>query len=160
MINLARAHTTVKNYDSAITYYEKVMALNPNIFATNFNLGTLYFKKGREKDAIRLLQTAAILGPYIPEVHGLLGEIYLQKKQIDLAQFHLKRAVEIKPNYAIAMKNLGIINYFHLKKYKKAVVYFSRSLSINPNQTDADNIRLLINQFKNSIKSTKKGQAE
>ena len=151
MINLARAYTTVQNYDSAITYYEKVMALNPNIFATNFNLGNLYLKKGREKDAIRLLQTAAILGPYIPEVHGLLGEIYLQKKQIDLAQFHLKRAVEIKPNYAIAMKNLGIISYFYLKKYKKAIVYFSRSLSINPNQTDADNIRLLINQLKNSI---------
>ena len=146
MINLARAHTTVGTYDLAVYYYEKVMDLNPNIFAVNFNLGNLYLKRGREEDALRLFQTAVILAPNIPEVHGLLGEIYLQKKKIKLAEFHLKRAVEIRPNYALAMRNLGIVNYFHLKNPKKAAIYFSRSLSIDPNQDDADNIRILINQ--------------
>jgi len=148
MINLARAHTTVGTFDLAVDYYEKVMALNPNIFATNFNLGNLYLKNGREKDALDLLKTAALLGPKIPEVHGLLGEIYLQKKQIKLAESHLKQAVEIKPNYASAMRNLGIIYYFHLRKPKEASVYFSRSLSIDPLQAEADNIRILINQTK------------
>ena len=146
MINLARAHTKVGSFDLAVDYYEKVMDQNPNIFATNFNLGNLYLKRGREKDALHLFKTAAILAPHIPEVHGLLGEIYLQKKHIKLAEFHLKRAVEIKPNYATAMRNLGIINYFHLKKLKEAAVYFARSLSIDPNQDDADNIRALINE--------------
>jgi len=148
MINLARAHTTIGNFDIAVDYYEKIMILNPNIFATNFNLGNLYLKRGREEDALRLFQTAAILGPKIPEVHGLLGEIYLQKKQIELAKLHLKRAVEIRPNYAIAMKNLGIINYFYLQKPKEALVYFLRSLSIDPDQDDAEKIRTLINQLK------------
>ena len=148
MINLARAHTTVGMYDLAVYYYEKVMARNPNIFAVNFNLGNLYLKRGREEDALRLFQTAVILAPNIPEVHGLLGEIYLQKKQIELAEFHLKQAVELKSNYALAMRNLGIVNYFHLQKPKEAAVYFSRSLSINPNQEEADNIRILINQLK------------
>jgi len=146
MINLARAHTTVGAFDLAVDYYEKVMALNPNIFATNFNLGNLYLQRGREEDALRLFQTAAILGHKIPEVHGLLGEIYLQRKKIKLAEFHLKRAVEIKPNYAAAMRNLGIINFFHLQKPKEAAVYFSRSLSIDPNQEKSDNIRILISQ--------------
>jgi hypothetical protein len=46
------------------------------------------------------------------------------------------------------MRNLGIIYYFHLKKNKKAAVYFSQSLSIDPNQKGADNIRILIKQIK------------
>ena len=145
---MAHAYTAVGTFDLAVEYYEKAMALNPNIFATNYNLGNLYLERGREEDALRLLQTAALIRPKTPEVHGLLGEIFLKRKQIDLAKFHLKRAVEIKPDYALAMRNLGIINYFHLKNPKEAAVYFSRSLSIDPNQKEADNIRVLVKQIR------------
>jgi len=46
------------------------------------------------------------------------------------------------------MRNLGIIYYFHLKKPKEAAVYFSRALSVDPNQKDADNIRVLVKKIK------------
>jgi tetratricopeptide (TPR) repeat protein len=95
---------------------------------------------------------AALIRPKIPDTHGLLGEIYLKRKQIELAEFHLKRAVEIKPDYALSMRNLGIIYYFHLKKPKEAAVYFSRALSIDPNQKEADNIRILINKIGKQIR--------
>ena len=89
-----------------------------------------------------------MISPKTPETHGLLGEIYLKRKQIELARFHLNLAVEIKPNYAIAMRNLGIIYYFHLKKPEEAVVYFLRALSVDPNQKNGDNIRVLIKKIK------------
>ena len=152
VINLGHAYTTAGNVDLAIKYFEKALALNPNIFATNYNLGNLYLKRGGEEDALRLLQTAALIRPKIPETHELLGEIYLKRKQIELAEFHLKRAVEIKPDYALSMRNLGIIYYFHLKKPKEAAVYFSRALSIDPNQKEADNIRILINKIGKQIR--------
>ena len=152
VINLAQAYTKVGTFDLAIEYYEKALILNPNIFATNYNLANLYLEKGREEDGLRLLQTAALIRPKTPEVHGLLGEIYLQRKHIELAEFHLKRAVEIKPDYALGMRNLGIIYYFHLKKPEEAAVYFSRALSIDPNQKEADNIQTLIKQIRKPIK--------
>jgi tetratricopeptide (TPR) repeat protein len=152
VINLAQAYTKVGTFDLAIEYYEKALILNPNVFATNYNLANLYLEKGREEDGLRLLQTAALIRPKTPEVHGLLGEIYLQRKQIELAEFHLKRAVEIKPDYALGMRNLGIIYYFHLKKPEEAAVYFSRALSIDPNQKEADNIQTLIKQIRKPIK--------
>ncbi len=148
MINLARAHTTVGNFDLAVNYYEKAHSLNPNVFATNYNLGNLYMERGRKEDALLLFRNAALIAPHIPEVHGILGEIYLKKKQIELAEYHLTRAVEIKPDYAVAMRNLGIINYFHLEKPNEAATFFSRSLSIEPNQAEADNIRILIQQIR------------
>jgi tetratricopeptide (TPR) repeat protein len=152
VINLGHAYTTVGNIDLAIKYFEKALALNPNIFATNYNLGNLYLKRGGEEDALRLLQTAALIRPKIPETHELLGEIYLKRKQIELAEFHLKRAVEIKPDYAISMRNLGLIYYFHLKKPEEAAAYFSRALSIDPNQKQADIIRILIKKIKKQIR--------
>ena len=152
VINLGHAYTTAGNIDLAIKYFEKALALNPNIFATNYNLGNLYLKRGEEEDALRLLQTAALIRPKIPETHELLGEIYLKRKQIELAEFHLKQAVEIKPDYAPSMRNLGIIYYFHLKKPEEAAVYFSRALSIDPNQKEADNIQTLIKQIRKPIK--------
>ena len=148
VINIAQAYTKIENFDLAIEYYEKALDLNPNVFAVNYNLGNLYFVRGREEDALRLLNTAALISPKTPETHGLLGEIYLKRKQIDLARFHLKIAVEIKPNYALAMRNLGIIYYFHLKKPKEAAVYFSRALSVDPYQKDAENIRVLLKKIK------------
>ena len=153
VINLGHAYTTAGNIDLAIKYFEKALALNPNIFATNYNLGNLYLKRGGEEDALRLLQTAALIRPKIPETHELLGEIYLKRKQIELAEFHLKRAVEIKPDYAISMRNLGLIYYFHLNKPEEAAAYFSRALSIDPNQKQADIIRILIKKIRKQIRS-------
>ena len=148
VINIAQAYTKIGNFNFAIEYYEKALNLNPNVFAVNYNLGNLYFVRGREEDALRLLNIAALINPKKPETHGLLGEIYLKRQQIELARFHLKLAVEIKPNYALAMRNLGIIYYFHLKKPEEAAVYFSRALSVDPYQKDADNIRFLIKKIK------------
>jgi len=148
IINLAHAYTTFGSFDLAVKYYEKVMSINSKIFSTNYNLGNLYLERGREEEAIGLLETAALIRPNNPEVNVLLGEIFLKRKTIDRAEFYFRKAVELNPNYALAMKNLGIIYYFHLKKSKEAGVYFSRSLSIDPNQKGADNIRILIKQIK------------
>jgi protein O-mannosyl-transferase len=148
IINLAYAYTSLGSFDLAIKYYEKVMSINSKIFSTNYNLGNLYLERGREEEAIGLLETAALIRPNNPEVNVLLGEVYLKRKTIDRAEFYFKKSVELNPNYALAMKNLGIIYYFHLKKTKEAVVYFSRSLSIDPNQQGADKIRILIKQIK------------
>ena len=148
IINLAHAYTTFGSFDLAIRYYEKAMSINSKIFSTNYNLGNLYLESAREEEAIGLLETAALIRPNNLEVNVLLGEVYLKRKTVDRAEFYFKKALELNPNYALAMRNLGIIYYFYLKKNKEAAVYFSRSLSINPNQQGADNIRTLIKQIK------------
>jgi len=153
IINLAQAYSKIGEFDLAVEYYGKAQTLNPNIFETNYNLANLYLEKGREEDGLKLLKRAALIKPKTAEVHGLLGEIYLKRKQIGLAEFHLKRAVEIKSDYALAMRNLGIIYYFHLKKPEEAAIYFSRALSIDPNQKEAGNIQILIKQIRKLIKN-------
>jgi len=71
VINLAHAYTANGEFDLAVKYYEKAMVLNPNVFATNYNLANLYLKRGREEDGLRLLEIAALIKPKNSEVHGL-----------------------------------------------------------------------------------------
>ena len=69
----------------------------------------------------------------------------MELKQYELADEYLRKAVELNPQYATALRNLGVVNYYYLKDRKKqALAYFSRALELNPEQTDAHLIRRLL----------------
>jgi tetratricopeptide (TPR) repeat protein len=68
----------------------------------------------------------------------------MKTAQYDLADRYFKRAIELNPKYPVALRNLSILNYFHLHRPEQAKVYFSRSLTLDPDQPEADEIRQLI----------------
>jgi tetratricopeptide (TPR) repeat protein len=147
LINLGRAHGEAGETEKAIYYYEQSLALAPHVFAPNYNLGDLYLAKGQTDKALKLFHRALMLDPGVPEVQGKLGEIYLDKKQYTLAEGYFKKAVELNPKYPSVLRNLGILNYFHLGRHRQGIAYFSRSLSLDPDQPEADEIRRLIARF-------------
>ncbi len=144
LINLGRAHGEAGAIEKAIYYYEQSLQKAPTVFAPNYNLGDLYLGRGRVEEALILFHRAEKLEPGIPEVHGKLGEIYLGKKQFELAEGYFKKAVELNPKYPSVLRNLGILNYFHLHRPQQGIAYFSRSLTLDPNQPEAREIRELI----------------
>jgi protein O-mannosyl-transferase len=147
LVNLARAHSLLGNTEKAITYYRTVLLKGPLIFAANYNLGDIYFKKGLVTDAVRHFIRASRISPETPETFARLGEIYLSQKSFILANSYFKQAVELNPHFAIGFKNLGILNFYHLNNPKQGIIYFSRSLTLEPNQADAKNIRQLISDY-------------
>jgi tetratricopeptide (TPR) repeat protein len=111
-------------------------------------LGDLYLKKGLVTEAIRHFQLASRIKPEIPESFGKLGEIYLSQKNFKLADSYFKRAVELNPQFAQVFKNLGVVNFYHLNQPKQGLAYFTRSLTLDPDQPEADKIRELLAQSK------------
>ena len=148
LINLARAHSMEGDSDKAIKYYQESLVKGPGVFATNYNLGDLYLKKGLVTEAIRHFQLASRIKPEIPESFAKLGEIYLSQKNFKLADSYFKRAVELNPQFAQVFKNLGVVNFYHLNQPKQGLAYFSRSLTLDPGQAEADKIRELLAQSK------------
>ena len=148
LINLARAHSIKGNSDKAIKYYQESLVQGPGVFATNYNLGDLYLKKGLVTEAIRHFQLASRIKPEIPESFAKLGEIYLSQKNFKLADSYFKRAVELNPQFAQVFKNLGVVNLYHLNQPKQGLAYFTRSLTLDPDQPEADKIRELLAQSK------------
>lgn len=147
LINLARAHSLQGDTEEAMKYYQEAVIKGPWVFASNYNLADIYLAKGLISDAIRHFLQASRLEPETPETFARLGEIYLSQKKFKLADSYLKRAVELDPRFATGFKNLGVLNYYHLNNPKQALVYFSRSLTLDPNQPGADKIRQLLAQF-------------
>ncbi len=148
LINLARAHSLEGNTEKAIQYYQESLVRGPGVFATNYNLGDLYLAKGLVTDALRHFQLASRIEPEIFESFAKLGEIYLSQKKFKLADSYFKRAVELNPQLASIFKNLGVVNFYHLNQPRQGLAFFSRSLTLDPDQPEADEIRKLLAQFK------------
>jgi len=146
LINLGRAYSLAGKTDRAVFYYEASLKQAPGVFSLNYNLGEIYFDQGRVEEALKLFKMAEALSPEVPEVHGKLGEVYMKTGQYDLADRYFKQAIELKPKYPVALRNLGILNYFHLLQPEQAKVFFSRSLTLDPDQPEADEIRKLISR--------------
>jgi tetratricopeptide (TPR) repeat protein len=131
----------------AINYYQEALLKGPRVFATNYNLGELYLAKGLVPDATRYFLLARRIEPEIPETFAKLGEIYLSQNKFKLADTYFKHAVELDPLMSTVFKNLGVLNYYNLNNMQQGLAYFSRSLSLDPNQPEADKIRDLLAQF-------------
>ena len=147
LINLARAHSMQGDTEKAIKYYQEALLKGPGVFATNYNLGDLYLTKGLVPDAIRHFLLASRIKPNIPETFAKLGEIYLSQNEFKLANSYFKHAVELDPRMSAVFKNLGVLNFYHLNNTQQGLVYFSRSLTLDPSQPEADKIRGILAQF-------------
>ena len=148
IINLARAYSMEGNKHDAIRYYEESISKSSGIFVPNYNLGELYFNEGRVEEAILSFQSALKIDPKIPETYAKLGEIYFYQKKWELADIYFKKCIEIESRFPEVFKNLGLLHFYHLKNLKESLVYFSRSLTLDPDQKDAGEIRKLIEFYK------------
>ena len=149
LINLARAHSIEGNSEDAVRYYEEALSKGSGVFVVQYNLGELYLKKGRVEEAILRFESALQLKPEIPETYAKLGEIYLARKNWKLADIYFKKCIEIDSRISQVFKNLGVLHFYHLKNLKESLLYFSRSLALDPNQTEASKIRKLVQQYSN-----------
>ena len=147
LINLARAHSIEGNNEDAVRYYEEALSKGPGVFVIQYNLGELYLKEGRIKEAVLRFQSALNLKPEIPETYAKLGEIYLAQKKWKLADIYFKKCIEIDSRFSHVFKNLGVLHFYHLKNLKESLLYFSRSLALDPNQAEAGEIRKLLIQY-------------
>ena len=63
--------------------------------------------------------------------HGNLGHYFLEHGQLDEAEGHIRKALEIKPNAERAHNNLGMC-YLARGKAAESIVHFQRAVEINP----------------------------
>ena len=105
-----------ENYDEAIEYYKKAIAINPDYADAHANLGVNYIQKGKFDEAISNLKKAITIDPKNVGAHYNLGLVYDKKSMIDEAISEYEKTIDINPGFAKAYQNLGIA-YFD-KNYK------------------------------------------
>jgi adenylate cyclase len=110
--------------------------------------------------AFELAQKAISLDDSNAAAYGILGEIYMMKRQYDKAIAECERAVSLDPNSADIFLRLGtVLNY--AARAEKAIPYLQKAIRLNPLPSAHYFIQLAVayrdsGQYEKAIEASKK----
>lgn len=118
---------------------EAAVAKDPRGGQARLDLGIAYAMVGRYGAALRELRIAIQLKPGLNRAYYSIGVVYKEMKNLPMAVQYLKRAAEMKGEYADfyarAYYELGQA-YFAQKNYKEAVKAFQKAEGFAPMASD------------------------
>ncbi len=85
-------------FDQAISFLQKEIAINPGFWMAHYRLGDAYTRKELWDVAVAPLQKAIWLNPDFTSPYILLGKVYHKMGRFDLAAGLLERALSMDPN--------------------------------------------------------------
>ncbi len=95
---------------AALKIYNNILKKEPEFFSALINRAIIYEKIGEYKLAEQDYIEALIIDPNRPELLNNVGSFYLSQKRPLLALNYLDRALNITPNYFIALLNRAAAN--------------------------------------------------
>ena len=131
----ARANFVAGNLDSAASFYEQVVVLEPDCAEAWHGLGLVAVEAGEFDAAFDFLAEAIKLRPSSAIYLSDLGELYRRTGEPLLARVYLARALEIEPDNLASLINLGCVSgeqgYFD-----EARELLERALVLGPERAD------------------------
>ncbi len=119
------------DFEKAQEAYEKALSLDHNYPIAFNNLGSLYLsisitekKVEPLRKAMRNFKKAIELDPNYPSPYNGLGAVYRQAGNIEGAIYCWKKTLELKPDFAFALYNLGL-TYLAKGEKNQALSYFT-----------------------------------
>lgn len=134
-IVLAEQAAEVRKFDEAARYYENALEIMPDLEGVKVPLGMAYFKVNKFDKALNLLADAPD-ADLTPPILNNLGAACIEAKAYTQGEAYLKRALELKPAYAEALKNLAMV-YRKLEQPDDAAKAYEQYLDQRPLDTDA-----------------------
>jgi tetratricopeptide (TPR) repeat protein len=145
----------LEKYEDAISYYDKILAIEPDNVTALGKKGDAFALLGRSSDAIILygqvidikkdhedsgkLYADKILELDPQNINGLLkkGEsIIIYYDKLDEALSYFDKVLVIDPNNVQALFDKGEV-YFQLDKFDEAISWYDKALTIDPNHASS-----------------------
>ena len=95
--------------EQAVEAYQKVLELNPSAAGALVNLGTIYYRQRKFKDAENYYRKAIEIDSAYPLAQFNLGNLYDEQNRLKEAVEHYRAALALNPNYADAHFNLALL---------------------------------------------------
>ena len=140
--NLGRIYAETGEFDKALEYANKAVSLNPKHSFAWIALGEALQAKGDFQKSLESYQKAVGCDSRNQLAWTFLGDGWLNVNNPSKAAECFNRALELLrdqtklyPEDSLCLSNIGGV-YLRLKKYDDAVMYFRKSLEMNPNFAD------------------------
>jgi lipopolysaccharide biosynthesis regulator YciM len=79
-----------------IRYYKSAISKRPADQLLNFLLGKLYYRLEMIDEAMEIFRQMETQGTTFPELHRLMGNLYLKRKQPERAAFEFRKAIDLR----------------------------------------------------------------
>lgn len=135
MNEIAGLYFKINNTERAIEYYEQALMSDPFNFGIKSNLALVYKHIGNVDKAINLLESVYSKQQKPEYLSELLQCLYLEDRFEELIEQY-KRSGSQDSNIDTIHYYTGLA-YYEIKDINNAEILFRRTLSINPNNTDA-----------------------
>lgn len=130
----------IELYDLAIEFLNESLKFNPNNAHSYLLLGHIYAKGlNIPVDAIPYFKKYLEIEPKSAHVHNILGNLYKtinETENIEEQIKHFKKAIELKPDFTGAIRNLGIVYYLNGGYEHEAIECFQDLFEHNPIRDD------------------------
>jgi tetratricopeptide (TPR) repeat protein len=108
---VGRAAQAGGDWEEALRRYQEAIRIYPGYTRTdpalNINLGDVYFKLGKLRDATEALERAIVLAPASSSAHYNLGLVYARLGRYQEAEAPIRKALALKPEFPEASNALG-----------------------------------------------------
>ena len=151
---LAEIHLAHKHISAAVTTYQALIRLHPNLTVGYDKLGRLYMNLNMSQRAIPFFLKVLELNPDAVEAHVRLGWLYTKSKAFDKAESHLQAAIKKMPQLSLAYHGLAEI-YTQQGQLQKAIDVYQHITEIEPDDDDARKALQNLERLKRSSQTTR-----
>ena len=128
----ANIHKQLKKYDTAITYFEEAIQLNPNFSEAYNNLGNIKKRIGKIDEAISCFKKAIELKKNNILAYFNLANTYRENRYFNELIETYEKILSFNPNDIKTLYNLGSV-YLFLGEISKGKNFFEKIIKINKN---------------------------
>ena len=116
----------------------KMLNKKPNMTREQVESVLLLYNNGKIEEAINTIKELNESYPNVPLLFNLLGACYQSLSNFDAAMQMFQTATKLKPDYAEAYFNQGVV-FKHLSKLDESIKAYKKAIDLNPNYPDAHN---------------------
>jgi len=122
--------------EAKVNALKSVAEREPANAQPRIQLGDLYFDAERYDDAIKWYSEAVKLAPRDVNVSTDLGVCYYYTNQLDKAIDQLEHSLEIDPNHAKTLLNIGIVRAYGKQDLTGATAAWQKLLKLSPDSPE------------------------
>jgi tetratricopeptide (TPR) repeat protein len=125
----------LNDYESAQKYYLRALKKDSLLNYARINLSVAFSAKGRNREALKTLNEAALISPKNDRIFFNLALLNIEMKDTIAAMKNFEKGVNLKSSNPRLYYNYGLILY-QKGKYKKADQIVRKGLEISPSDND------------------------
>jgi tetratricopeptide (TPR) repeat protein len=146
---LGLVYTTQQKYEKALDVFAKAVAVNPRSYNGWYGLSYVHYALRQSGAAVEAAEKAVSLNSNSKDALLFLGLSLRQAKRYEEAEKWLKQADKITKGLSPDVHwNLALLYAHNLKRYQDAANELELYLKTNPDTSQADNIKKLIKQYR------------